>query len=117
MEDKLLELVILQHAMVKYITSSFDPNLLPEEARANFFSGIYTYMDVFSMHVLETGIKLPESIHKEINEWVDMYSEDALKEMKEMYYEISNEYSELANSEEKEEVKEDDLDISSEEEK
>ena len=108
MEDKLLELVILQHAFTKYITSSFDPDLLPAADRAKFFSGIYNYMDIFSMHVLETGIKLPKSIHEEIDEWLEMYDENEIQDMKALYYEISKNYDELANgtTEEKEEVKE-----------
>ena len=119
MEEKLTKLIVLQHVLTKHITSSFDTNILTGDDRDNFFTAIYTYMDIFSMAVNENGIKLPKALHYEIAEWLELYGEKELAELKEAYEDLEEEYATLLKdlSKEKEEVKEDDLDISSEEEK
>lgn len=118
MEEKLTKLIVLQHILIKHITSSFDTNILTGDDRDSFFTAIYSYMDIFSMAVNENGIKLPKALHAEIGEWLELYDEKELEEVKEAYTELEEEYAALLKelNEEQEEVKHDDLDISEEKE-
>ena len=114
MEEKLTKLIVLQHVLIKHITSSFNTDILTGDDKDSFFNAIYSYMDIFSMAVNENGIKLPKALHTEIGEWLSLYDDKEMEELKEAYAELEEEYAALSKelNEEQEEVEQDDLDIS-----
>ena len=81
MEEKLLELVVLQHKMMKDITKSFDYDTLLEEDRENFLFSIHGYVGSVAAFVEMNGIKVPYILKAELDSWKTLVDKETFDEL------------------------------------
>lgn len=101
-EKNLIELVDLQHKLIKGFANLVEPWLSSEENQiAPFHAYLFSYMDLISAHILENRVPVPKNILDEVGEWTANYDDDEMEAMFILYHEVMDE---LIHSKKDEEV-------------